>query len=113
MTKSAATEPQRLREENTRLKRLLGQAELEKAAWKEVSEGSLSDQPTAGDTGAPGSTLSNRGMGCTGKRSAACGARKAYGLLPHRKRKRVEGSLMSSRASTSPLGLTASLTLFR
>ncbi len=34
-------------------------------------------------------------------------------VLPRRKRKRVEGSLMSSRASTSPLGLTASLTLFR
>ena len=38
MTKSEAKELQRLREENTPLKRLLGQAELEKAAWKELSE---------------------------------------------------------------------------
>ncbi|WP_084797251.1 transposase [Alloscardovia sp. HMSC034E08] len=37
ITKSEAKELQRLREENTRLKRLLGQAELEKAAWKELS----------------------------------------------------------------------------
>lgn len=41
MTKSEAKELQRLREENTRLKRLLGQAELEKAAWKELSEGNF------------------------------------------------------------------------
>ena len=38
MTKSEAKELQRLRDENTRLKRLLGQAELEKAAWKELSQ---------------------------------------------------------------------------
>lgn len=44
MTKSEAKELQRLREENTRLKRLLGQAELEKAAWKELSEGNFSAQ---------------------------------------------------------------------
>ncbi|WP_353888254.1 transposase [Arcanobacterium pinnipediorum] len=37
MTRSEAKELQRLREENSRLKRLLGQAELEKAAWKELS----------------------------------------------------------------------------
>ncbi|WP_255313952.1 transposase [Trueperella pecoris] len=41
MTKSEAKELQRLRDENTRLKRLLGQAELEKAAWKELSEGNF------------------------------------------------------------------------
>ncbi len=41
MTKSEAKELQRLREENTRLKRLLGQAELEKDAWKELSEGNF------------------------------------------------------------------------
>lgn len=41
MAKSEAKELQRLREENTRLKRLLGQAELEKAAWKELSEGNF------------------------------------------------------------------------
>ena len=41
MTKSEAKELQRLREENTRLKRLLGQAELEKSAWKELSEGNF------------------------------------------------------------------------
>lgn len=41
MTKSEAKELQRLREENTRLKRLLGQAELEKAVWKELSEGNF------------------------------------------------------------------------
>lgn len=41
MTKREAKELQRLREENTRLKRLLGQAELEKAAWKELSEGNF------------------------------------------------------------------------
>ena len=38
MTKTEAKELQRLREENTRQKRLLGQAELEKAARKELSE---------------------------------------------------------------------------
>ena len=38
MTKSEAKQLQRLRDENTRLKRLLGQAELEKAAWKELSQ---------------------------------------------------------------------------
>ena len=38
MTKSEAKELQRLRDENARLKRLLGQAELEKAAWKELSQ---------------------------------------------------------------------------
>ncbi len=41
MTKSEAKELQRLRDENARLKRLLGQAELEKAAWKELSEGNF------------------------------------------------------------------------
>lgn len=41
MTKSEAKELQRLREENTRLKRLLGQAELEKAALKELAEGNF------------------------------------------------------------------------
>ena len=41
MTETEAKELQRLREENTRLKRLLGQAELEKAAWKELSEGNF------------------------------------------------------------------------
>lgn len=44
MTNSEAKELQRLREENTRLKRLLGQAELEKAAWKELSEGNFAAQ---------------------------------------------------------------------
>ncbi len=38
MTKSEAKQLQRLRDENTPLKRLLGQAELEKAAWKELSQ---------------------------------------------------------------------------
>ena len=38
MTKSEAKELQRLLEENTSLKHLLGQTELEKAAWKELSE---------------------------------------------------------------------------
>ena len=41
MTKSEAKELQRLRDENTRLKRLLGQAELEKAAWNDLSEGNF------------------------------------------------------------------------
>lgn len=41
IVKSEAKELQRLREENTSLKRLLGQAELEKAAWKELSEGNF------------------------------------------------------------------------
>lgn len=41
MTRSEAKELQRLRDENSRLKRLLGQAELEKAAWKELSEGNF------------------------------------------------------------------------
>ncbi|OKL50665.1 transposase [Boudabousia marimammalium] len=41
MSKSEAKELQRLREENSRLKRLLGQAEPEKAAWKELSEGNF------------------------------------------------------------------------
>lgn len=40
-TKNEAEELQRLREENMSLKRLLGQAELEKAAWKELSEGNF------------------------------------------------------------------------
>ena len=39
MTKSEAKELQRLCGENMRLKWLLGQAELEKAAWKELLEG--------------------------------------------------------------------------
>ena len=38
MTKSEAKQLQRLGDENTPLKRLLGQAELEKAAWKELSQ---------------------------------------------------------------------------
>lgn len=41
MAKNEAKELQRLRDENSRLKRLLGQAELEKAAWKELSEGNF------------------------------------------------------------------------
>lgn len=41
MTKNEAEELQRLREENMSLKRLLGQAEMEKAAWKELSEGNF------------------------------------------------------------------------
>lgn len=41
IVKIEAKELQRLREENTSLKRLLGQAELEKAAWKELSEGNF------------------------------------------------------------------------
>ena len=41
MTKSEAKELQRLCEENTRLKRLLGHAELEEAALKELSEGNF------------------------------------------------------------------------
>lgn len=36
MTTSEAKELQRLREENTRLKRLLEQVELETAVWKEI-----------------------------------------------------------------------------
>ena len=41
MSRSEAKELQRLRDENTRLKRLLGQAELEKAALKELAEGNF------------------------------------------------------------------------
>ncbi|OFS72132.1 transposase, partial [Trueperella sp. HMSC08B05] len=41
MSRSEAKELQRLRDENTHLKRLLGQAELEKAAWKELAEGNF------------------------------------------------------------------------
>lgn len=41
MTKSEAKELQCLREENTRLRPLLGQAELEKVAWKELSKGNF------------------------------------------------------------------------
>ena len=39
MTRSEARELKRLREENSKLKTLLGQSELEKAALKELSEG--------------------------------------------------------------------------
>lgn len=41
MSTSEAKELQRLREENTCHKRPSGQAELEKAAWKELSEGNF------------------------------------------------------------------------
>lgn len=41
MTMSEAKEIQRLREENACHKRPLGQAELEKASWKELSEGNF------------------------------------------------------------------------
>ena len=41
MTRNEARELKRLREENAELKRLLGQAELEKAAWKALSEGNF------------------------------------------------------------------------
>lgn len=41
MSTSEAKELQRLREENTYRKRPSGQAELEKAAWKELSEGNF------------------------------------------------------------------------
>ncbi|MDK8680254.1 transposase [Corynebacterium accolens] len=41
MTKSEAKELQRLCEENTRLKRLLGHAELYKKALRELSEGNF------------------------------------------------------------------------
>lgn len=41
MSRSEAKELQRLRDENTRLKRLLGQSELEKAALKELAEGNF------------------------------------------------------------------------
>ena len=41
MSLSEAKELKRLREENSELKRLLGQAELEKAAWKALSEGNF------------------------------------------------------------------------
>lgn len=39
MTRSEARELKRLREENSKLKTLLGQSELEKAALKELAEG--------------------------------------------------------------------------
>lgn len=41
MSRSEARELKRLRDENAELKRLLGQAELEKAAWKALSEGNF------------------------------------------------------------------------
>ena len=41
MTRCEARELARLRKENSDLKRLLGQAELEKAAWKELAEGNF------------------------------------------------------------------------
>ena len=41
MTRSEARELKRLRDENEELKRLLGQAELEKQAWKALSEGNF------------------------------------------------------------------------
>lgn len=41
MSTSEAKGLQRLREENACHKRLLGQAELEKATWKELSEGNF------------------------------------------------------------------------
>ena len=41
MSRSEARELKRLRDENAELKRLLGQVELEKAAWKALSEGNF------------------------------------------------------------------------
>lgn len=41
MSRTEAREFQKLREENARLKRLLGEAELEKAALRELAEGNF------------------------------------------------------------------------
>ena len=41
MNRNEAKELRKLREQNTRLKQLLGQAELEKAALRELAEGNF------------------------------------------------------------------------
>ncbi|WP_408936111.1 transposase [Corynebacterium marquesiae] len=53
MTRSEARELKRLREENSKLKTLLGQSELEKAALKELSEESSKPEATPRRGGLP------------------------------------------------------------
>lgn len=64
MNRSEAKELRELREQNARLKQLLGQAELEKAALRELAEGHFISHPRPNDLGAAATLIRFRQSRC-------------------------------------------------